>query len=49
MLLTSMAHDSVDVKFVSFSKQPVELMTLHQGAKVSIKEQESSSGVCDER
>lgn len=44
-----MVHDSVDVKFVSFNKHPVELMILHQGARVNIREQESSSGVCDDR
>lgn len=45
MLLASIEQDSVEVKFVSFNKLPVELITQHQGASVNIREQESSSGV----
>ena len=49
MLLMSIRHDSVDEQFDNLTTNPVELMTLHQGAKVSISEHESSSGACDER
>lgn len=49
MFFGSTTQDSVDTKLVSFTKYPVELMIEHQGDSVSMREQESSSGFCDER
>ena len=49
MLLASTEHDACDTKFVILRKLPEELMIEHQGANVSIKEHERSSGVCDDR
>lgn len=49
MLLTSIEQDSDVTKFESLIKLPVEFIIEHQGAKVNISEQDSSSGVCDDR
>lgn len=44
MLLGSTEQASVVVRLMIFNRCPVELMIEHQGAKVSMREHESSSG-----
>lgn len=49
MLFASNTADSVVVVLVILTENPVEFMIEHQGDKVNMREQESSSGFWDER
>lgn len=48
MLFESIEQVSLLEKLESVKGNPVELITEHHGAKVSISEHDNSSGFCDE-